>query len=227
MRIKVVALGFLVVVLLGAMTGVGHASRQEGEGVIFTPASTPISGVDCGGGIEVFSEAGITLPAGLAHVFACGKIEGTTLTASTVSTIASGTVLSNDTADEPVGLIRQKGAAHITILQGELKVVLFSNCATKPGCTDAEPGSKAEIYVLGPDNAVSVIVLDPNSDPVDPVTLDPEGRPMVTLIQGQSMVLVNVTVSFTAGQEGALVGATGSYDLNAGEGCITRCWQFP
>ena len=228
MRFKIVALGFLVIALLGAMTGVGYAERQAPpEGLIFSPASTPISTVDCGGGIEIFSENGITMPDGVTNVFACATYIEPVLSGSTITSIAPNILISNSSGNEPAGKIRQKGTAYLTILQGELTVVLYSNCATTQGCTNVEEGSKAELSFVGADNAVTTIVLDPeNQNLPDPVTRDSAGRPVVKLTQGQSIVLNNVTVSYLSGNDGALVSASGSYDLMAGEGCMTRCWQF-
>jgi len=233
MRIKVFALGLLVLALLLSIPSVGLASRQDGQEVIFTPESTPVNGVDCGGNIAIFEEQQITMPEGVTNVFACGTFDGTTLTGSTITSIDPDVLISNrnepnDKPDEPEGKIRQKGTAYVTILKGELTVVLYSNCASTVDCTDVEAGSKAEIsFISDEENAVTTIVLDPQSQELaTPVSLDPEGRPVVTLTAGQSIVLINVTVSYKSGSEGALVAASGSYVLEGGEGCVLRCWQF-
>lgn len=228
MRFKIVALGFLVIALLGAMTGVGYAERQTPPvEVIFSPASTPINTVDCGGGIEIFSENGIVMPAGVTNVFACATYIEPMLSGSTITAIDPNILISNDSGNEPAGKIRQKGTAYLTILQGELTVVIFSKCAKTQDCSDVEEGSKAELSFVGADNAVTTIVLDSeNQNLPDPVTRDSDGRPTVKLTKGQSLVLNNVTVSYLSGNDGALVAASGSYDLTAGEGCVVRCWQF-
>lgn len=230
MRVKVVALGFLVVALLTAMTGVGHAARQEGEGTIFSPASTPISGVNCGGNIDIFTDAGIKMPEGVSNVFACGNFDGTLLSGSTITMIAPDTTITqldpDPTSGEHVGHIRQKGTAYLTILQGELTVVLLSHCAAAPDCTNREAGSLAEVTTVDQGNNASTVVIDLDQEPQPPVTVTPDGQRLVKLTAGQNITLTNVTVMYTSGKDGALVAANGSYNFNGGEGCVTRCWQF-
>ena len=53
------------------------------------------------------------------------------------------------------------------------------------------------------------------------------GDPPTTILPGDLLIVENVTVTFTAGEEGALVSSSGAYNPGPGEGCPGRCWQFP
>ncbi len=183
-----------------------------------TPEATEVNGVECGSSIDLFDPAALPRVKGVNVVFACGHFaegdnaanaSGGLAILGTLTTVDPGLTIENP--KEGIN-IRQTGTANITVIQGSLAVGLIATCAEKPDC-----GEGTGIARFARTNAENQAVW------TDLVV----GDAPTELLPGDLLIVENVTVTFTAGDKGALVSSSGAYNPGPGEGCPVRCWQFP
>ena len=212
MRSRMGILALVMALMLMSMVGISAIAQDatpQGE-----PAPGKVNGIDCGPNVEIFDPAALPRAEGVNVVFACAyflngdNASGGLAIIGTLSTVAPGLEIENPV--EGVN-IRQTGTANITIIQGSLTVELIANCAEAPGCSGGT--GIARFARTDVENQV--------------VWTDLELGTPIEILPGDLLIVENVTVTFTAGEAGALVSSSGAYNPGPGQGCPGRCFQFP
>ena len=213
MRPRMGILALVMALMLMSMVGMSaiaqDATPQGGE------APEKVNGIDCGRNVPLFDPDALPRPKGVNTVFACAyfatgdNASGGLAIIGTLLTIEPGLVIENPV--EGIN-IRQTGTANITIIQGSLAVGLVATCAEKPDC-----GEGTGIARYSRTNAENQSVW------TDLVV----GDAPTELLPGDLLIVENVTVTYTAGEEGTLVASSGDYNPGPGQGCNGRCFQFP
>jgi len=198
----------LMLMSVAGISAIAQDATPSGE-----PASGKVNGIDCGPNVELFDPAALPRAQGVKTVFACAyfakgdNVSGGLAVIGTLSTVDPGPI------ENPIegANIRQTGTANITVIQGSLTVGLIANCAEAPGCNGGT--GTARFARTDVEN--------------QSVWTDLELGSPVEILPGDVLIVENVTVTFTAGEEGALVSSSGAYNPGPGGGCPGRCWQFP
>jgi hypothetical protein len=212
MRPKMGIIALVMALMLVPIAGFNAIAQDA------TPEATAVNGIDCDRSIDLFDSEALPRVQGVNVIFACGHFfegdsetnkSGGLVILGTLSTIAPNLKIENPI--EGVN-IRQTGTANVTVIQGSLTVGLVANCAVAPNCRGGTGVARfartnAENQVVWTDLVV--------------------GDPPTKLLPGDLLIVENVTVTFTSGEEGALVASSGAYNPGPAEGCPVRCWQFP
>jgi hypothetical protein len=212
MRSRIWITALVAALMLMSMAGISAIAQEA------TPAGEPapgkVNGIDCGPNVELFDPAALPRAIGVKVVFACAyfatgdNVSGGLAVIGTLSTVDKGMTIENPVEGTK---IRQTGTANITVIQGSLTVELIANCADAQGCSGGT--GIARFARTDVDNTT--------------VWTDLEIGTSVDILPGDLLIVENVTVTFTAGDNGALVSSSGAYNPGPGEGCPVRCWQFP
>ena len=159
---------------------------------------------ECGPNIGLLNS--IPKPTEVTYVYACGIVVNLNVTISTTMSIKANATLQNNEGTD----IRQTGSSSITGISGVLTITLVRSCSSSQTCTTTT--GTAQLGTVGADNSVTFSDI-------------PVGT-SVDVAPGKIVLLNDVTVTYTTGDEGALISTASSYDLHPGAGCVVACWQI-